>query len=246
MLGTFFKGLTGELDAVLERDPAARSRSEVALTYSSFHAMLCYRLAHRLWKAEWFLAARMISQFARFLTGIEIHPNATIGRRLFIDHGSGVVIGETAVIGNDVTLYQDVSLGGVAPAVNSASQRGRKRHPTIGDGVIVGAGAQIIGDILVGDGARVGANAVVLQDVPAGVVVVGIPAKIVAPKDSCCDFTPYGIPREGISDPLVKIIDQLTEQVTQLQRRVTQLEYSGEGMRPNQEVNGQDQDRLRS
>lgn len=224
MSRTFFEKLREELDSAMARDPAARSRLEVFLTYPSVHAILIYRLAHRLWRAEWRLLAKMLSQFARFITGIEIHPGAVIGERFFADHGAGIVIGETSIIGNDVTLYQHVSLGGVLPSVNSATQKGQKRHPTLGNGVIVGAGAQVLGDIVVSDGARVGANAVVLNDVPAGVVVVGIPAKIVAPKDSCCDFAPYGIPSEGIADPMVRIIDQLTEKMNGLQARVEELE----------------------
>lgn len=248
-ISAMLQQLADEVDAVLERDPAARSRTEVMLTYASFHAMLCYRLAHRLWRAEWYLLARIISQLGRFLTGIEIHPGARIGKRFFVDHGSGVVIGETAIIGDNVTLYQDVSLGGVAPAVDSASQRGVKRHPTIGDGVIIGAGAQVIGDIIVNEGARVGANAVVLNDVPPGVVVVGIPAKIVAPKNSCRDFTPYGIPSAGISDPVMRLVDQLSEQVELLQNRVRQLEEASLSNKPamsGENFNGFDQNRISS
>ena len=151
------------------RDPAARSSFEVWLTYSGLHAVWGYRHAHRLWRWKWYLAARVVSQFTRFLTGIEIHPGATIGRRLFIDHGMGVVIGETAVIGDDVLLYHGVTLGG------TSSHRG-KRHPTLGDHVVVGAGATILGAITIGAGSVVGSGAVVLNDAPENSTVVGMPA----------------------------------------------------------------------
>jgi len=152
-----------------ERDPAARTAIEVALTYSGVHAVWLHRIAHRLWAARRFLAARVLSQFARFLTGVEIHPAATIGRRLFIDHGMGVVIGATAVIGDDVLLYHGVTLGG-------RSDSRVKRHPTLGDGVTVGAGAAVLGDVTVGAGSVVGAHAVVVRDAPPGSVLTGIPA----------------------------------------------------------------------
>ncbi len=151
------------------RDPAARSSFEVWLTYSGLHAVWGYRHAHRLWRWKWYLAARVVSQFTRFLTGIEIHPGATIGRRLFIDHGMGVVIGETAVIGDDVLLYHGVTLGG------TSSHRG-KRHPTLGDHVVVGAGATILGAITIGADSVVGSGAVVLHDAPENSTVVGMPA----------------------------------------------------------------------
>src|SRR5499427_5642386 len=174
-----FKHFAEDIDSIIARDPAARSRLEVALTYPGFHAILAHRLSHALYLRGWRVLARAVSQAARWVTGIEIHPGATIGRRLFIDHGMGVVIGETAEVGDDVTLYHGVTLGGVAPSLNSAAQIDRKRHPTIGNGAIIGSGAQVLGPITVGVGARVGANAVVVQDVPAGVAVVGIPAKVV-------------------------------------------------------------------
>ena len=154
-----FKAIRSDLDAVLARDPAARSRIEVVLTYPGFHAVLLHRLAHRAWAADFKLLGRWISGLARFLTGIEIHPGATIGPRFFVDHGMGVVIGETAEIGADVTLYQGVTLGG------TSLDQG-KRHPTLADGVIVGAGAKILGPFTVGKNARVGSNAVVLEAVP--------------------------------------------------------------------------------
>lgn len=156
-----------------DRDPAARSSTEIVLVYSGMHAVWLFRLTHRLWLAQAFLAARMLSQFARFLTGVEIHPGATIGRRFFIDHGMGVVIGETAVIGDDVMVYHGVTLGG------RSSNPGR-RHPTIGNSVTIGAGATVLGAVSIGDGSVVGARAVVVRDAPARSLLVGIPATIVS------------------------------------------------------------------
>src|SRR5690625_188582 len=160
-----FKRIRSEIESVMARDPAARSRLEVVLCYPGFQAVLLYRLAHACWKGGFYLLGRMISQFARWATGIEIHPGAEIGKHLFIDHGMGVVIGETAIIGDNVTLYHGVTLGGVAPSVDSDSQRQQKRHPTLEDEVIVGSGAQILGPITVGRLARIGANAVVTRPV---------------------------------------------------------------------------------
>jgi serine O-acetyltransferase len=157
------------IDSILARDPAARSRAHVILLYPGVHAVLIYRAAHGLWQRKFFFLALALAQAGRLLTGIEIHPGARIGRNLFIDHGMGVVIGETAVLGDDITLYQNVTLGGVS------SDTG-KRHPTLEAGVTVGAGAIILGDITIGAGARIGANAVVLQDVAPGATAVGVPA----------------------------------------------------------------------
>ena len=165
--------LREDLRTARKRDPAARSGTEILLVYSGMHAVWIFRLAHRLWVAKVFLGARMLSQFARFLTGVEIHPGATIGRRFFIDHGMGVVIGETAEIGDDVMLYHGVTLGG-----RSAS-RG-KRHPTIGNSVTIGAGATVLGAVTIGDESVIGARAVVVRDAPARSVLVGIPATIVS------------------------------------------------------------------
>ncbi len=165
-----------------------------------------------------------MSQFGRALTGIEIHPGASVGRRLFIDHGMGVVIGETAEIGDDVTLYHGVTLGGVAPSVNAAAQVDRKRHPTIANGAIIGAGAQVLGPITIGAHARVGANAVVVQDVPAGVAVVGIPAKAVQPHKKMGEFVAYGTPTGNVPDPVARAFEAMAEQVANLQERLVALE----------------------
>ncbi|WP_366146655.1 serine O-acetyltransferase [uncultured Pseudokineococcus sp.] len=170
---TWRQRLREDLDTAARRDPAARSRAELLLAYPGLHAVWVHRLSHRLWQRPGSqLVARVLSHVARSRTGVEIHPGASVGRRFFIDHGMGVVIGETAVIGDDVMLYNGVNLGG------RSLERG-KRHPTLGDGVTVGAGARILGAISVGDGAQVGANAVVVRDVPAGAVVVGVPGRVV-------------------------------------------------------------------
>jgi len=237
----FFKHLNEEIESIIRRDPAARSKIMVALAYPGFHAVLLHSAAQALWRLGLRTLGRIVSQFARWLTGIEIHPAARIGRRLFIDHGMGVVIGETAVIGDDVTLYQGVTLGGISPSINAAAQVNVKRHPTLENGVIVGSGAQVLGDIVLGAGSRVGANAVVVENVPPGVVVVGVPAKVVMPKDSCCDFTAYGIPAAGIPDPVAHALDVLGGQIESLQARINALEAERDGAAP---VNGDDGVRL--
>ncbi len=214
-----FKHLREEIDGILARDPAARSRLEVALCYPGFHAIILHRLARRCRDAGWGLSARLISHLARALTGIEIHPGATIGRRFFIDHGMGVVIGETAEIGDDVMLYHGVTLGGT-------SLEHGKRHPTLGDGVIVGAGAKILGAITIGAGARIGANAVVVADVAPGAAMVGVPAKPVTPRDpaDARKFLPYGTPCGDLPDPVARALSGLLDQMTALQARVAELE----------------------
>jgi len=203
-----------------ERDPAARSSLEVVLCYPGLHAVMFHRLAHGLWRRGWLVAGRFVSAVSRILTGIEIHPGVKIGRRLFIDHGLGVVIGETAEIGDDVTLYQGVTLGG------TSLNRG-KRHPTLEDGVIVGAGAKVLGAFTVHRGARIGANAVVLQDVPEGVSVAGIPAKLVGerPKqEKAPEFLPYGTPCDETPDPIACQLSVLHGEVARLRARLAALE----------------------
>ncbi len=218
--------LRDHIQAIKREDPAAKGELEILLCYPGFHAVLFHKLSHWLYLRRFFLIARLISQFARFLTGVEIHPGAAIGKRLFIDHGMGVVIGETAEVGDDVYLYHQVTLGG------TSSERG-KRHPTVGNGVIIGAGAKVLGNILIGDNARVGANAVVVQPVAAGVTVVGIPARPVerdpvqrrtAPPPA--SFVAYGTPCEETLDPLVRNVEALRAEMLALEARVSALQRS--------------------
>lgn len=220
-----FKLLAADLRACMERDPAARSKLEVVLVYPGFHALVFHRLSHGLWRIGLKFVARFLSNIGRILTAIEIHPGARIGGGLFIDHGIGVVVGETAEIGEGVTLYHDVTLGGIAPSVDSAAQRGSKRHPTLMDNVIVGSGAQILGPITVGRGARVGANSVVLADVPSCATVVGIPARIVRGRTSeeTERFQAYGV-KPDLPDPVQRVVDGLLDRVQSLQARVDELE----------------------
>ncbi|WP_439514821.1 serine O-acetyltransferase [Oceanibaculum nanhaiense] len=220
MLGwAMFKKLGEDIDAIMARDPAAKSRIEVMLCYPGFHALLFYRIGNAAWRRGWRLLGRFLSHIGRVLTGIEIHPGATIGRRFFVDHGMGVVIGETAEVGDDVTLYQGVTLGGT-------SLHQGKRHPTLGDGVIVGSGAQVLGPLTVGKGARVGANAVVLKDVPEGVTVVGIPAQVAISRSKQEDaFCAYGTSVD-MPDPVARALDGLLGEVTALKARVVELEGS--------------------
>jgi serine O-acetyltransferase len=218
------KNLREEVDTIRQHDPAARSALEVVLCYPGFHVLLFYRPAHWLWVRGWLVLARFITSIGRMLTGIEIHPGAKIGRRLFIDHGMGVVIGETAEIGDDVTLYQGVTLGG------TKLNRG-KRHPTLEDGVIVGAGAKVLGGFTVGKGARIGPNAVVRAEVPPG-------GRVVAPRSSVItreqkdakqepqpqEFVPYGTPGDDIPDPVARALNGLLDEMKALRARVAELE----------------------
>ena len=231
----------------MARDPAARSRLEVFLCYPGLHAIMLHRPARWMWNRNWRIFARILSQLGRFLTGIEVHPGATIGKRLFIDHAMGVVIGETAEIGDDVTLYHDVTLGGVSPSVDSDSQRQQKRHPTLKNDVIVGSGAQILGPITVGAGARVGANAVVTKDVPEGVTVVGVPGQVVVPraKTKSSIFSPYGTPMGDVPDPVARAIEGLVDQVSSLKARIDEMEnrYSDfAGERSEMEIGSADEE----
>ena len=183
------------LESIIKRDPAARSKLSLILTYPGVKAVFFHRIANFFSIAKFHLVARIISQFSRFLTGIEIHPNAKIGKNLFIDHGMGVVIGETSDIGDNVTIYHMATLGGIAPSINSDNQRNVKRHPTLKENVVVGSGAQILGPVVVGKNAKIGANAVVTKDVPENAVMVGIPAKNVGTASD--EFKPYGVAPGG-------------------------------------------------
>jgi serine O-acetyltransferase len=224
--------LREDIACIRDRDPAARSTWEVLTCYPGLHALWFHRIAHWCWThgLRWF--GRFISHLSRWLTGIEIHPGAVIGRRVFIDHGMGVVIGETAEVGDDCTLYQGVTLGG------TSLTRGAKRHPTLGRGVIVSAGAKVLGGFTVGDGARIGSNAVVLKEVPPGATAVGIPARIVqrevdARREAAANrmgFSAYGLNADG-GDPLVKalhgLIDHAAQQQREIERLVAALERHG-------------------
>ena len=179
------------LQSIIDRDPAAKSKLSIILTYPGVKSVFFHRIANFFYLAKFDLVARFISQLSRFLTGIEIHPGAKIGKNLFIDHGMGVVIGETSEIGENVTIYHMVTLGGISPSINSNSQREVKRHPTLKDNVVVGSGAQILGPITIGENSKIGANAVVTKDVESNAIMVGIPAKNIGVADK--EFKPYGI-----------------------------------------------------
>src|ERR1700719_1613680 len=206
--------------AYRERDPAARSSLEVLLCYPGLHAVALHKLSHGLWRNHFWLLGRFSSHIARWLTGIEIHPAAKIGRRFVIAHGMGVVIGETAEVGDDCYFYHQVTLG-------VARTMGGKRHPTVGNNVIIGAGAKVLGPITVGDNARIGANAVVVDSVPNDTTVVGIPARVVdrkLPRDrKSMGFDPYGIPCDGDLDPLLHDLDQMHCELADLEERVARL-----------------------
>ena len=212
-MGSSVRTIREEVASILERDPAAKSRLEVVLCYSGLHAIVFYRFTHWLWNHNVRLMARWLSQVARFLTGIEIHPGAQIGRRLFIDHGMGVVIGETAIVGDDVNIYQGATLGGTG-------KEKLKRHPTVGSGVVVGAGAKILGNITVGNDCRIGAGSVVLRDVPEGSTVVGVPGHIILQRGKRVILTD---PKQ-ISDPLSDALAAVATHVQDLRERVHKLE----------------------
>jgi serine O-acetyltransferase len=217
-----FSQLREDIASIFERDPAARSTWEVLTCYPGLHALYFHRLAHWLWGHGLRWLGRLTSHLGRLLTGIEIHPAATLGRRVFIDHGMGVVIGETAQVGDDCTIYQGVTLGG------TSLYRGAKRHPTLGKGVVVGAGAKVLGGFMVGDGARIGSNAVVVKEVPAGATVVGIPGKIVEECSAeqaalqAARFTAYAVVQEQ-DDPYAKAIQQLVEHSQELEQALRTL-----------------------
>jgi serine O-acetyltransferase len=202
-----------DISAVLERDPAAKGRAEVVLLYSGLHALWIYRVNHWLWIHGWRFVARFLSQAARLITGIEIHPGAEIGRRFFVDHGMGVVIGETTIIGDDVTLYQGVTLGGTG-------KESGKRHPTIGNDVVIGAGARVLGNITIGENSRVGAGSVVLRDVPDNSTVVGVPGHIVLRHGQRVVITD---PKQ-INDPLSEALVAVANEVKKLKQEVRELQ----------------------
>ncbi len=219
-----FRAIREDIRSIFDRDPAARSTLEIVTCYPGVHAMMFHRVAHRLWQWHLYWLARFVSHISRFLTGIEIHPGATIGRRFFIDHGMGVVIGETAIIGDDVTIYHGVTLGG------TSWTKGR-RHPTLENGVVIGAGAKVLGPITVGAGARVGSDAVVVKDVPARATAVGNPARIIEndkpdsatqPGPGKTGFAAYAINRDA-GDPYAKALHALLEHAAETDQRLEQL-----------------------
>ena len=212
-----FSRIKEEIAVVFERDPAARNAWEVITCYPGFHALLMHRLAHGVWGAGFKWLGRFISHLGRWLTGIEIHPGATIGRRFFIDHGMGVVIGETAEIGDDCTLYHGVTLGGTSWAKG-------KRHPTLGKGVVIGAGAKVLGPITVGDHAKIGSNAVVVKAVPPGATAVGIPARVVEAQDAPTNgrFAAYAVGRDE-NDPLTGAINELISHGGETDKRIDEI-----------------------
>lgn len=227
-----FDRIKEDLNTIMQHDPAATSKTDIFFSYPGFHAVIWHRLSHRLWTSKWRMPARFISSIARFITGVEIHPAAKLGRRIFIDHGMGVVIGETAIIGDDVTLYQNVTLGG------TSLRRGEKRHPTVKNGVIIGGGAMVLGPITIEENSRIGANAVVVKDVDKGVSVGGIPAtiigdnrkkesrppKIVSDKEKEEDFMAYGTPCDELMTKPQREICRLHQKVKALDARLKTLE----------------------
>jgi serine O-acetyltransferase len=212
-----FRSIREQLDTIFREDPAAKSVLEIVLCYPGFHAILLHRLAHRIYNLHLRTLARAISQFSRWMTGIEIHPGAVIGRRFFIDHGMGVVIGQTAVVGDDCLLYQGVTLGG------TGKERG-KRHPTLGNRVIVGSGAKILGNILIGDDTRIGAGSVVLKPVPPGSTVVGVPGRVVRSRTDQGEMLAH----DCLPDPEGQAIDRLTARVDELEALIRSITHDRE------------------
>jgi serine O-acetyltransferase len=235
-----FKHINEDISVVFERDPAARTHWEIITTYPGVHALLIHRLSHWIWRKRFFWLARFIAHISRWMTGIEIHPGATIGRRVFIDHGMGVVIGETAVIGDDCTLYHGVTLGGT-------SWNKGKRHPTLEQGVVIGAGAKVLGPITIGKGAKIGSNAVVVKDVPENATAVGIPARILEQESNKqryemaekIGFSAYAV-SDNANDPMIKaihaLLDHATAQDLKLQEVMTQLNKLGADVESDAEV----------
>ena len=216
-----FKNFINDIDSIIDRDPAAYSRISVILLYPTVHILLIYRVANFLWTKKMKFISRFLMQFGRIFTGIEIHPGAKIGKRLFMDHGYGIVIGETTIIGDDVTIYQGVTLGGIMPSVESQNQRQKKRHPTIGSNVIIGSGAQILGAINVGDFSRIGANSVVTKSVASNVTVAGIPAREFAQANKN-KFQAYGYSNIG-KDPREKKLAALLKKIEKLEKDITSI-----------------------
>lgn len=220
------KQILEDIDSFFTRDPAARSRAEIVLCYPGLHAVLIYRISHYLWQKKIVLLARFISHLGRFMTGIEIHPGATLGKRLFIDHGMGVVIGETAIVGDDVTIYHGVTLGG------TSFEKGVIRHPRIGNNVVIGSGAQLLGPISIGEGARIGSNAVVVRDVENYQTMVGVPARRTKEhptqeqKKRGEEFSAYGTEQGELLDPNKRDILKLMEEIDHLKKRVNELEHA--------------------
>jgi serine O-acetyltransferase len=231
-----FARIREDIACIFERDPAARSTWEVVTCYPGFHALQIHRLAHRLWQLRMRWIARFVSHCSRFLTGIEIHPGAKIGRRVFIDHGMGVVIGETAELGDECTLYHGVTLGG------TTWNKG-KRHPTLARGVVVGAGAKLLGPIFVGEGARVGSNAVVVKDVPPGATAVGIPARIILDeqdksreeKAAKLGFSAYALSSKADDDPMAKALQGLLDHSMEMDKRIELILQEIESMKAEQD-----------
>lgn len=218
-----FARILAYLDSIKARDPAARSRLEIALLYPGVRVMLFHRAAHALWASGLYFLARLVSELGKIISGIEIHTGAVIGKNFFVDHGTAVVIGETAIIGDNVTMYHGVTLGGIGVGTTKVGER---RHPKICDGVVIGAGAQVLGPITVHKNARVGANAVALKDVSEGVTVVGIPAQAVEANESARleSFAPYGAPSDDLPDPTAKALCALTAELNALKLRLDGIE----------------------
>jgi serine O-acetyltransferase len=213
-----FSGLREDIRTIFKRDPAARNVAEILFSYPGFHAVIIHRIAHRLWRSRMYFLGRLASHIGRFLTGIEIHPGAKIGRAFFIDHGMGVVIGETAEVGDNVTLYHGVTLGG------TTWQKG-KRHPTIGSNVVIGAGAKVLGPVHIGANTRIGANSVVLNDIPPNSIVVGIPGKVVFRVEG---ERRIALDKEFMPDPQGRAIASLLERVGDLESRLNRIEETEE------------------
>ena len=223
-----FERMRKDMQAVFKRDPAARNLCEVIFCYPGLHAIWLYRLAHFLWVREFIFLARFISHISRFLTGIEIHPGAKIGKRFFIDHGMGVVIGETSEIGDDVLIYQGVVLGGT-------TRERKKRHPTIGNYVVIGAGATILGPVKIGDGARIGSGSVVVKSVPTGATVVGIPGRVMERKKRLVKPL-IDLEHGKLPDPVAEAVNILVKRIGELENRTKELEarLAREGITPGE------------